>query len=31
VKPPLRVTADGGIEPTGPLASAMTRATALLR
>ena len=27
-KPPLRVTADGGVEPTGPLASAMTAVAA---
>ena len=30
-KPPLRVTADGGVEPVGPLASVMTRAAARLR
>ncbi|HYI18580.1 MAG TPA: FAD-dependent oxidoreductase, partial [Solirubrobacteraceae bacterium] len=30
-KPPLRVTADGGVEPTGPLAGAMTRVAARLR
>jgi len=29
-KPPLRVTADGGVEPTGPLASAMTAVAARL-
>jgi hypothetical protein len=30
-KPPVRVTADGGLEPTGPLAAGLLRAGPLLR
>ena len=30
-KPPLRVTEDGGVEPTGPLAAGLVRLGPLLR